>query len=77
MSAGFSMRLIEITRILNASQHGVLAGEPILTGVSTDSRSVKAGELFVALSGDNLRSCICIACGRARCRSGAGVARCS
>ena len=53
MSAGFSMRLIEITRILNASQHGVLAGEPILTGVSTDSRSVKAGELFVALSGDN------------------------
>ncbi len=53
MSAGFSMRLIEIARILDASQHGGSAEDRLLTGVSTDSRSVKVGELFVALSGEN------------------------
>ena len=47
------MRLIEITRLLNASQHGVSAGDRLLTGVSTDSRSINPGELFVALAGEN------------------------
>ena len=47
------MRLIEIIRLLNASQHGVSAEDRLLTGVSTDSRSINPGELFVALAGEN------------------------
>ena len=36
------------------AMHGTLAGETIgFSGVSTDSRKLAAGELFVALQGEN------------------------
>ena len=50
MSAGFSMQLSEVARVFNSAQP---AADPLLTGVSTDSRSVKTGELFIALTGGN------------------------
>ena len=53
MSAGFSMRLSEIARWLEVSAPANLAADPLLTGVSTDSRTVAPGQLFVALSGEN------------------------
>ena len=53
MSAGFSMRLSEVARALAADSSHASAGDPIFTGVSTDSRSVNTGELFVALTGEN------------------------
>lgn len=53
MNTGFSMSLSNVTRVLAAERCGVMAGDPLLTGVSTDSRSVNAGELFVALAGEN------------------------
>ena len=51
MNAGFSMRLSEVVHAFNAVKPGMSAGDPLLTGVSTDSRSVCPGELFIALSG--------------------------
>ena len=51
MNAGFSMRLSEVVHSFNATKPGMSAGDPLLTGVSTDSRSVCPGELFIALSG--------------------------
>jgi UDP-N-acetylmuramoyl-tripeptide--D-alanyl-D-alanine ligase len=53
MSAGFSMRLSEVASALAPDSSHASAGDPIFTGVSTDSRSVNAGELFVALTGEN------------------------
>ena len=53
MSAGFSLSLSEVARVLTADQSRASAGDPIFTGVSTDSRSVNAGDLFVALTGEN------------------------
>ena len=53
MSAGFSLSLSEVARVLAAEQSRASAGDPIFTGVSTDSRTVNAGELFVALTGEN------------------------
>ncbi|MCY7387996.1 MAG: UDP-N-acetylmuramoyl-tripeptide--D-alanyl-D-alanine ligase [Burkholderiales bacterium] len=53
MSAGFSMRLSEVTRTFNAAPGNASTLDQTLTGVSTDSRTVKGGELFVALSGAN------------------------
>ena len=50
MSAGFSLRLAEVAHIFGA---GLSVGDRALTGISTDSRAVKAGELFIALSGEN------------------------
>ena len=45
------MRLSEVVHAFNAVKPGMSAGDPLLTGVSTDSRSVCPGELFIALSG--------------------------
>ena len=53
MNAGFSMRLSEVARAFNVSQSGASTADPILTGVSTDSRTIEPGELFIALSGAN------------------------
>ena len=53
MSAGFSMRLSGVALVFNAPPPAASVGDPLLTGVSTDSRSVSAGQLFVALSGEN------------------------
>ena len=53
MSAGFSMRLSDLARVFNVPPLAASAADPLLTGVSTDSRSVAAGQLFVALSGEN------------------------
>ena len=53
VNAGFSMRLSEVARIFNVVQPDLNGGDPLLTGVSTDSRSVNAGELFIALTGEN------------------------
>ncbi len=50
MSTGFAMHVSEIVKQLGAGQVGADAE---LTGVSTDTRSIKAGELFVAIKGDN------------------------
>ncbi len=44
------MTLSELTRILRGRQHGA---DVSFTGVTTDSRNVRAGQLFVALSGPN------------------------
>ena len=43
MSGGFSMRLADIARSLEARP---LETDAVLTGVSTDTRSLKAGELL-------------------------------
>ena len=51
MNTGFSMRLSEVVHAFHAVKPGMSAGDPLLTGVSTDSRSVSPGELFIALSG--------------------------
>ena len=51
MSSGFSMHLSEVTRAFNVTLPQAPNADPPLTGVSTDSRSTKEGELFVALSG--------------------------
>ena len=40
----------EVARVLHAKWHGE---DVLFTGVSTDSRTVKRGDLFVALSGKN------------------------
>ncbi len=50
MNGGFSLRLADIARELGAQ---AVHADPELTGVSTDTRSVKPGELFVALRGEN------------------------
>ena len=50
MSGGFSMRLADIARALDARPPEM---DAVLTGVSTDTRSLTAGDLFVALEGDN------------------------
>lgn len=43
------MSLQEVAQILQAKQIG---GNPVFSGVSTDSRTLRSGELFVALAGD-------------------------
>ena len=43
------MQLAEAAAALHARSSG---GDPLFTGVSTDSRSIRAGDLFVALRGD-------------------------
>ena len=43
------MQLAEAAAALHARSSG---GDPLFTGVSTDSRSIRAGELFVALRGE-------------------------
>ena len=53
MSAGFSMRLSVVANLFDPHGQQLAGADPLLTGVSTDSRSVKAGELFVALKGEN------------------------
>lgn len=45
-----SLRCSDITEILNGSLHG---DDATVTSVSTDSRSIGAGELFIALKGPN------------------------
>lgn len=45
-----SLRCSDITKILNGSLHG---DDATVTSVSTDSRSIGAGELFIALKGPN------------------------
>ena len=45
-----SLRCSDITEILNGSLHG---DDVTVTSVSTDSRSIGAGELFIALKGPN------------------------
>ncbi|MDR6981879.1 UDP-N-acetylmuramoyl-tripeptide--D-alanyl-D-alanine ligase [Rheinheimera pacifica] len=45
-----SLRCSDITEILNGSLHG---DDATVTSVSTDSRSISAGELFIALKGPN------------------------
>ena len=50
MIGGFSMKLADIARALDALP---VAGDIELTGVSTDTRSLSPGALFVALKGDN------------------------
>lgn len=50
MSSGFSMRLADVARALGA--HDV-ESDVELTGVSTDTRTLMAGDLFVALKGEN------------------------
>ena len=49
------MNNIEISNVLKAINGELLLGNPELriTGISTDSRSIKEGELFFALEGDN------------------------
>ena len=53
MSGGFSMRLSEVMRNFNAAPGNAYPLDQMLTGVSTDSRTIKGGELFIALSGAN------------------------
>lgn len=50
MSSGFSMRLADVARALGASD---VESDIELTGVSTDTRTLMAGDLFVALKGEN------------------------
>ena len=49
------MNTIEISNILKATNGKLLLGssESCITGISTDSRSIKEGELFFALEGEN------------------------
>ena len=51
MSSGLSMRLTDIVQDLGARTVG--PAEIELTGVSTDTRTLQAGELFVAIRGEN------------------------
>ena len=51
MSAGFSMQLSTVASAFNVAVSGSSPADPLMTGVSTDSRSIQVGELFVALSG--------------------------
>ncbi len=52
---GFCMRLYEVAEVLRAAGMGVIVqGEDVLLeGVSTDTRNVHKGELFIALNGPN------------------------
>ncbi len=54
-SGGFCMRLHEVADALREAGMSVLmkGDNVLLDGVSTDSRSVQTGELFIALSGPN------------------------
>lgn len=45
-----SLRCSDVTEILNGNLHG---DDVTITSVSTDSRSISAGELFIALKGPN------------------------
>ena len=49
------MNTIEISNVLKAINGELLLGnsESRITGISTDSRSIKEGELFFALEGGN------------------------
>ena len=47
------MRLSEVMRTFNATSGNASTLDQTLTGVSTDSRTTKGGELFIALSGAN------------------------
>ncbi len=53
MSAGFSMRLSDVARAFGSDLPGMSIDDCMLTGVSTDSRSLEVGQLFVALTGNN------------------------
>ena len=53
MSGGFAMRLADVVRELDARPAGHADTDIELTGVSTDTRSLQAGELFVAVKGEN------------------------
>lgn len=46
------MTLGAIAMVVRARQHGVLDREQVVEGVSTDSRTVKQGDVFVALDGE-------------------------
>ena len=50
MSTGFSMNLQEIAEGIGAR---LIGANTTITGVSTDTRTLQAGDLFVALTGDN------------------------
>ena len=50
VNSGFSLRLADVAGALGAPTTGANVE---LTGVSTDTRTLKAGDLFVALKGDN------------------------
>ena len=50
MNAAFTMTLAEIA---NGTGARLIGANATVTGVSTDTRTLKAGELFVALKGDN------------------------
>jgi UDP-N-acetylmuramoyl-tripeptide--D-alanyl-D-alanine ligase len=50
MSAGFELRLSDIARAAGAR---LVGGDATVAGVSTDSRTLRPGELFVAIAGDH------------------------
>ena len=75
MSAGFSMRLSEVARAFGSSQPGMSIEDCMLTGVSTDSRSVEAGQLFVALNGNNFDGHAYVTCAAERGAAAALVSR--
>jgi len=54
-SGGFCLRLHEVAEALRAAGMNVIVkgDDVLLEGVSTDSRSIQTGELFIALSGPN------------------------
>ena len=57
LQRGFYLSLSEAARAINATVIGELSGDDImLQGVSTDTRSLNGGELFVALHGPNFNA---------------------
>lgn len=75
MSVGFSMRFSEVANLFDQHARQLTGADPMLTGVSTDSRSVKAGQLFVAVKGESFDGHAFVARAAAQGASAALVAR--